>query len=139
MKRVRYLKDMRGRVVKAPEYRQHLTGDERPDGKAAQRRRKQMARQAAKDPVWDGGCDCGYGCPPGNGCRAIEPEATQAAVAEELTRTWMVIIDEAGPVPRAAWDALYTKPEGGELLKIKEADLTKPGVERAKRRLDEQL
>lgn len=49
-----YLKDMRGRVVKAPEYRP--SGDQNPEGRAAKRRRKQMERKnpaARGDPAAD--------------------------------------------------------------------------------------
>lgn len=46
MRRQGYVKDLRGRVVKAPEYKP--SGDQNPDGKAARRRRKQMERQLQK-------------------------------------------------------------------------------------------
>lgn len=64
---MKYLKDMRGRVVQAPQYKP--TADQNPNGRAAKRRRKQMERQLQKAvgpielvaiPPIEAGCDaCG--------------------------------------------------------------------------------
>lgn len=40
---MKYVKDMRGRVVQAPTYRP--SGDQNPEGRAAKRRRKQLERK----------------------------------------------------------------------------------------------
>lgn len=135
--RPRYLKDMRGRVVKAPEYRP--SGDQNPAGKAATRRRKQILKQQQKQ------LDAGFekldellltesNPQPSESwvqrqfvneladnvvmSSPLMDEATQAAVAKELSRTGMVIVDDYGPIPREVWDAT---------------------AERAKRRLDQDL
>lgn len=104
MRRQRYVKDLRGRVVKAPEYKP--TGDQNPEGKAARRRRKQMERQLQKavGPIELEGCDaCGLEatgrCPD---CQALTCGICDSCEHSQQNRAhvWELIADSSGS-PRA--------------------------------------
>lgn len=98
---MKYLRDIRGRVVKAPEYRP--SGDASPEGRAAKRRRRQMER---KNPP----AEVQHAADSSGSPRADRQEIAWVESNPQPDESWvklrhapMVIVDDIGEVPPEVW------------------------------------